>query len=254
MRTIVVKVGSSTLTHAGGALNYRNLDRLSRVICDIAGGGTRVVLVSSGAQAAGVGVLGLEGKPDELRLRQACASVGQVVLMYTYEKMFGEYGRRIGQILLNRGDVDIAAHRANLENTFEALFEYCAVPIVNENDSVTTDELIIGDNDTLSAIVAELVRADTLILLSDVDGLYDTDPHRNANAKLIPVVRDVADVAHCTGGAGTSRGTGGMATKLSAAAFCMAHGIDTVIACGEDPTVLYDIIEGKSAGTLFTCK
>ena len=251
IETLVVKVGSSTLTHENGKLNFRNMERLSQVLCDIANSGVRVVLVSSGAQAAGMGTLGLSEKPQELRMRQAAAAVGQVALMYTYEKFFGEYGRSIGQILLNRGDVADANHRANLFNTFAALLESGVVPIVNENDSVTTDELIIGDNDTLSAVVAELVDADALVLLTDIDGLYTANPKTDPAARLIPVVADIDAVEHLAGGAGSNRGTGGMMTKLSAARIACAAGIDTIVAAGADPAVLYDVVEGKPAGTLF---
>ena len=254
IETLVVKVGSSTLTHENGKLNFRNMEMLSRVLCDIANSGVRVVLVSSGAQAAGVGELGLSEKPTELRMKQAAAAVGQVALMYTYDKLFGEYGRGIGQILLNRGDVDNDSHRANLVSTFGALLESGIVPIVNENDSVTTDELIIGDNDTLSAVVAELVGADALVLLTDIEGLFTANPKDDPSARLIPVVADIAAVENLAGGAGSNRGTGGMATKLAAARIACSSGIDTIIASGADPSVLYDVVAGKPVGTLFVAQ
>jgi len=251
---MVVKVGSSTLAHENGNLNLRNMERLCRVLGDIKNTGTEVILVSSGAQAAGMGTLGLAEKPKELRLKQATAAVGQVSLMYTYDKLFGEYGCKIGQILLDRGDIDDEYHRQNLLNTFEALFEYGAVPIVNENDSVATEELGIGENDGLSAIVATLVHADILILLSDVNGLFYDDPHENPDARAIPVISDIDAVAHLAGGAGSNLGTGGMATKLSAAKVATTSGIDTVIIDGSDPSALYDILDGKPVGTLFVAK
>ena len=251
INTLVVKVGSSTLTHENGKLNFRNMELISRVICDIANTGVRVVLVSSGAQAAGMGALGLADKPTEVKMKQAAAAVGQVALMYTYDKLFSEYGRSIGQILLNRADVDNSAHRANLVSTFEALLELGVVPIVNENDSVTIDELIIGDNDTLSAVVAELVRADALVMLTDIGGLYTANPHTDPSARLIPVVADIDAVENLAGGAGSNRGTGGMATKLAAARLACAQGIDTIVASGADPSVLYDVVEGRPVGTLF---
>jgi len=254
IETLVVKVGSSTLTHENGKLNFRNMEQLSRVLCDIANEGVRVVLVSSGAQAAGMGELGLSEKPTEVRMKQAAAAVGQVALMYIYDKFFGEYGRGIGQILLNRGDVDNESHRANLVSTFEALLECGIVPIVNENDSVTTDELIIGDNDTLSAVVAELVNADALVLLTDIEGLFTANPKTDPTARLIPVVADIDAVEDLAGGAGSNRGTGGMMTKLSAARIACSHGIDTIIASGADPSVLYDVVAGKPVGTLFIAR
>ena len=178
---------------------------------------SEVILVSSGAQAAGLGRLGLREKPSEMRLKQATAAVGQGALMYIYEKFFGEYGYPVGQILLNRDDVEIETRRQNLLNTFTALYEYGAVPIVNENDSTAVEEIIIGENDTLSAIVACLVNADLLVILSDIDGLYDADPHANPDAKRIPLVENIDAVDAEIGGAGSNRGTGGMTTKFQAA-------------------------------------
>jgi glutamate 5-kinase len=248
---IVVKVGSSTLTHDGGKLNLQNFEKLTRVLSDIVNSGVEVILVSSGAIAAGMGKLGLKERPRELRLEQATAAVGQVALMYIYEKLFGEYGHSVGQILLSREDVDKENRRGNLVNTFSALLELGVVPVVNENDSVNVDEIIIGENDTLSAIVAELTNADILVLLTDIDGLYDADPHKNADAKLIPVVTDIEAVEVLAGGTGTSRGKGGMQTKLHAAKIAAGHGIDTVVANGADPSVLYSVVEGKLVGTLF---
>ncbi len=248
---IVVKVGSSTLTHENGKLNLANMEKLVRVLSDIMNSGSKVVLVSSGAQAAGFGRLGFKEKPKELRLKQAVASVGQGVLMYTYEKFFGEYGHTVGQILLNRKDVDNESRRQNLLNTFNALIDLGVVPIVNENDSVTVDEIIIGDNDNLSATVACLIDADLLIMLTDMDGLYDCDPRSHPDAKLIPLVTDIKNLCADTGGSGTKLGTGGMATKIQAAEIATACGIDTVVARGDSPELLYEIMKGNHVGTLF---
>lgn len=250
-KKVVIKVGSSTLTHENGKLNLANMDRLVRVLSDVMNSGIEVILVSSGAQAAGLGRLGLKEKPKELRLKQATASVGQGVLMYIYEKFFAEYGHTVGQILLNRKDVDNESRRQNLLNTFTALAEFGVVPIVNENDSVTVDEIIIGDNDNLSATVACLTGADLLVLLTDIDGLYDADPRQNPNAKLIPLVTDIDNLCAEVGGSGTKRGTGGMATKIQAAKIATSCGIDTIVARGDKPDLLYNIIRGEVAGTLF---
>ncbi|MGI6576794.1 MAG: glutamate 5-kinase [Eubacteriales bacterium] len=254
IKRLVVKVGSSTLTHESGKLNLRNLERIARVLSDIMNGGIEVILVSSGAQAAGFGRLGLREKPKELRLKQATASVGQGALMYIYEKYFGEYGYPVGQILLNRWDVEEESRRHNLLNTFEALIEYGAVPIVNENDSVAVEEILIGDNDTLSSTVACLVGADLLVILSDIDGLYDCDPHINPEARLIDRVEDIDSLEASVGGAGSNRGTGGMVTKLQAARMAVSCGVDTIVTRGDTPELLYDILDGKSVGTLFMAK
>lgn len=251
IKRLVVKVGSSTLTHSSGKLNLKNLDRLSRVLSDIMNSGVEVILVSSGAQAAGLGKLGLREKPHEMRHKQATAAIGQGALMYIYEKFFNEYGYNVGQILLNREDVEIEHRRLNLLNTFNALFEYGAVPIVNENDSVAVEEIIIGENDKLSAVVACLVDADLLVILSDIDGLYDSDPHVDPSAKLIPLVEDIDSIDAEIGGAGSNRGTGGMVTKLQAAKIAASCGVSTIVARGDTPELLYDIMAGKPVGTLF---
>jgi glutamate 5-kinase len=254
IKRLVVKVGSSTLTHPSGKLNLRNLDRLSKVLSDIMNSGVEVILVSSGAQAAGLGKLGLREKPQEMRHKQATAAIGQGALMYIYEKFFGEYGYSVGQILLNREDVEIEHRRLNLLNTFNALFEYGAVPIVNENDSVAVEEIIIGENDKLSAVVACLVGADLLVILSDIEGLYESDPHVNPSAKLIPLVEDIDAIDAEIGGAGSNRGTGGMTTKLQAAKLATSCGVHTIVARGDTPELLYDIMEGKTVGTLFKAR
>ena len=256
---LVVKVGTSTLTHENGSLNLRGMGRLARVLCDVKNGGREVVLVSSGAIAAGVSKLGLSRRPSSLPQKQAAAAIGQCNLMHLYEKMFGEYNHSVGQILLTRTDILSPEHRRNLENTFNALLDWGVVPVVNENDSVCSDEIehgaqrLFGDNDALSAAVAGLVRADLLVLLTDIDAVYDADPRENPRAKPIPLVREVdEELLLKGGGAGSARGTGGMRTKLLAAKEAMAAGIDMAVAHGGKPEVIYDLLEGKPVGTLFT--
>lgn len=255
---LVVKVGTSTLTRENGSMNLRAIDRLAMVLADLRGQGHQVVLVSSGAIGVGVGRLGLGGRPAELRMKQAAAAVGQCELMHIYDKLFGEYGATVAQILLTDEDVEEPRRASHLENTFEALLELGCIPVVNENDSVSSAEIetgqarILGDNDTLSAIVARLCRADLLVLLSDIDGLYDSDPHQNPDAKPIARVTAVdARLRALAGGAGTARGTGGMQTKLDAAAIAMAAGVEMVIANGCTPEKLFDIVAGQPVGTRF---
>jgi glutamate 5-kinase len=259
-KRIVVKVGTSTLCHGGKGMNFRNIDMLARTLSDLSHEGHEVILVSSGAIGAGCGKLRLKERPVDLRLKQAVAAVGQCELMHIYDKFFGEYGVTVGQILLTRDDVEYPNVRQNLLGTFESLLGLGVIPVVNENDSVCIEEIenehqIFGDNDTLSAVVAELVSADLLVLLSDIDGLFDSDPKKNGSARLIPVVEKIdGSVAALAGGAGSSFGTGGMATKLSAASIATKAGIDMVITNGENPRSLYDIIKGESVGTLFKSK
>ncbi len=257
-RRIVVKVGTSTITHSTSLLNLQRLDALARAMTDLRNAGNELILVSSGAIAVGVGAMGLEKRPDELRFKQAAAAVGQCRLMHIYDKLFGEYGQQVSQILLSRPDVEEPERRHNLISTFEALIEWGVLPVVNENDSVSPEEIeqthtrMFGDNDTLSAIVARLVRADLLVLLTDIDGLYDSDPRSNKSAKLISEVSEITDeLLRASGGAGSARGTGGMLTKLSAAGIALEAGFDMVIARGDRPELLYDIADGKPVGTLF---
>ena len=200
--------------------------------------------MTSGAIGVGVGKLGLRERPDDTPGRQAAATVGQCELMFMYDKLFGEYGHTVGQLLITRGDIENDCRKTNLVNTFEKLFAYGAIPIVNENDSVAVEEIVFGDNDSLSAIVARLVHADALIILSDIDGLYDSDPHKDADARLIPVVD----------GSGTQRGTGGMVTKLHAAELATEAGIDTIVMNGDAPQDLYKILEGRQIGTFFKAR
>ncbi|MCI8475384.1 MAG: glutamate 5-kinase [Oscillospiraceae bacterium] len=257
-RRLVVKVGTSTLLRQGGGVNLREMDALARVLSDLKNMGYEVILVSSGAIGVGAGKLGLRQRPAELRFKQATAAVGQCELMHLYDKLFGEYGQTVAQILLTDEDVDHPARVEHLSGTFEALLEMGCIPVVNENDSVSASEIetgqrkVLGDNDTLSAIVAGLCKADLLVLLTDIDGLFDTDPRKDPNAKLIHRVEAITpEIEALGGGGGTQWGTGGMATKLTAAKRAMAHGIDMVIANSCDLNALYDIVEGKDVGTRF---
>lgn len=253
-KRIVVKVGTSTLTYDNGKRNIKVVDTLARVLSDLHNRGKEIILVSSGAIGIAVGKLGLPGKPKETSKRQAIAAVGQCELMYLYDKMFSEYSNTVAQVLVTRDDIVIPRRKRNIQNTICTLMEMGIIPIVNENDTVSTDEIEIGDNDILSAVVADLVDADLLVLFSDIDGLYDADPHISGEAKVIPVVFDINKVRAIAGGAGTSRGTGGMVTKLNAAEVASEAGIHMIIANGKDIFKLYDILEGKPVGTLFVSK
>lgn len=251
---IVVKVGTSTLTYATGRMNLKRIDRLAMILSDLRNKGKEIILVSSGAQGIALGKLGLSEKPKDISGKQAIAAVGQCELMYLYDKLFSCYNNMVAQILLTRDDIAIPRRKRNIQNTIASLLKMGIIPIVNENDTVSYDEIEIGDNDTLSAVVAEMVDADLLILFSDIDGLYDDDPHKNKNAKLVPVVHDIDAVKSAAGGAGTSRGTGGMVTKLEAAERAVNAGIHMIIANGDNMDALYDILDGKAVGTLFVSK
>ena len=252
---IVVKVGTSTLTHETGKTNIRRMAQLCAVLADLHNAGRDVVLVTSGAIGVGVGKLGLREKPQDIPGRQAAACVGQTELMFMYDKFFSEYGQKIGQLLVTKSDFENEERRANLFNAFGQLFAYGAIPIVNENDSVATEEIVYGDNDSLSAIVAVLTDADLLVILTDTDGLFDQNPHENPNANLIPVVETITpETEALCGGAGTARGTGGMLTKLHAAQTATKHGIPVVVMNGKDPQALYRLLDGESIGTLFLGK
>ena len=253
---IVVKVGTSTLAHATGRLNIRHVEGLVKVLSDLKNAGHEMILVSSGAIGMGVGKLNLPGRPADMPTKQAAAAVGQCELMYTYDKLFSQYNHTVAQILLAGGDVSDPHRRTNVQNTLTRLLELGALPIINENDAVSTDEIgvvsTIGENDTLSAIVAQLVEADLLVLLSDIEGLYTADPRKDPAARLIPTVEAVTpEIEALAGGAGSGLGTGGMATKLKAAKLVAAKGCDMVITNGEHPERLYDIVEGKAVGTRF---
>lgn len=251
---IVVKVGTSTLTYETGKMNLKRIDRLARVLSDLHNQGKEIVLVSSGAIGIAVGKLGLEGRPKETKQVQALAAVGQCELMFLYDKLFSEYNNTVAQILLTKDDIVIPRRKRNMQNTFYTLFEMGIIPVVNENDTVSTEEIEIGDNDTLSAVVATLVDADLLVLFSDIDGLYDSDPRNNPDAKLLDMVYDIDKVKMAAGGAGSNRGTGGMITKLSAAEHATEAGIHMVITNGNNIDGLYDILDGKQVGTLFVSK
>lgn len=249
---IVVKIGTSTLAYSTGHLNIRRVEEICKVISDIKNAGNEVILVSSGAIGMGVGKLGLSVRPKDIPTKQAAAAVGQCELMYIYDKLFGEYNHTVGQLLITGADVENEQRHENFSNTLNRLLEMGAIPVINENDTIATEEIVIGDNDTLAAIVAKSVSADLLILLSDIEGLYTADPHKNPDAKLIPVVTEInADVYALAGGIGSSLGTGGMKTKLDAAAICLGCGCDMVITNGDTPVNLYDIVEGKAVGTRF---
>ena len=252
---IVVKVGTSTLAHASGRLNIRHAEELCKVLSDLKNAEHEVILVSSGAIGMGMGKLSLAKRPTDIPTKQAAAAVGQCELMYTYDKLFSEYDHTVAQLLLTGSDFKNEERHDNFRNTIVRLLELGALPIINENDTVATEEIKVGDNDTLSALVATSVSADLLILLSDIDGLYTADPHKDKNAKLLAAVHEITPEIMALGGASdSSLGTGGMATKLGAAKMCMESGCDMVIANGAAPTTLYDIVEGKSVGTRFYAK
>lgn len=252
---IVVKVGSSTLTHETGKLNYHRIERLAMEIADLANQGKEMVLVSSGAVSAGMGPLGLSARPKTIREKQAVAAVGQGVLMHTYEKMFREYGQNVGQVLLTRMDAQDRKKFMNSRNTLLTMLQMGVIPIINENDVVAIDEFKIGDNDTLSAMVSNFIEADLLIILSDVDGLYTANPQTHPEARIIPVVTEVdKHVYDIAGGAGSSIGTGGMYTKIQAASIATSSGVDMVIASGSEDGVLRRICQGEDVGTWFTAK
>ena len=251
-KILVVKVGTSTLTYETGKLNIRRLMKLCSVLSDISNSGVDVVLVTSGAIGVGTGKLGLPVKPEDVPGRQAAATVGQCELMFMYDKFFGEYGKKVGQLLVTKSDFEDVERSENLQNTFRRLFDYGAIPIVNENDSVATDEIVFGDNDSLSATVAKLVEADGLIILTDTDGLFDANPNENEDARLISVVDSITqDIIDLCGGAGTELGTGGMITKVRAAQAAVSAGIPTVVMNGSSPQDIYKIMDGRQFGTLF---
>lgn len=249
---IVVKVGTSTLAHKTGNLNIRRVESLCKVLSDLKNSGHEIILVSSGAVGMGVGKLCLSKRPEDIPTRQAAAAVGQCELMYTYDKLFSEYNHTVAQILLVGLDIENETRRHNFKNTLSRLLEMNVLPIINENDSVSTDEIVIGDNDTLSSIVASTIDADLLVLLSDIDGLYTADPRCSEDAKFIEVVEEITpEIFALAGGKGSTLGTGGMSTKIKAAKNVNEHGIDMVIANGSNPEILYDIAEGKNVGTKF---
>ncbi len=252
MMRIVIKIGTSTLTHKTGQLNIRRTQDLCRVIGDLKNAGHEIILVSSGAISMGVGKLSLKERPNDIPTKQAAAAVGQSELMYTYDRLFSEYHHTVAQILLTGEDFGHSDRLENFRNTLLKLLELGALPIINENDTVSTDEIRVGDNDTLSAVVATNADADLLILLSDIDGLYTSDPRTNPGATLIQKVYEISeDIISIAGESGTTLGTGGMKTKINAARICMDHGVDMAILNGSNPELLYDLLDGKAIGTYF---
>ncbi len=251
----VIKIGTSTLAHSGGHLNIRRMETLCKVISDLKNAGHEIIMVSSGAIGMGVGKLSLKSRPSDIPTKQAAAAVGQCELMYTYDKLFSEYRHTVAQILLTGDDLNHDDRRQNFENTLSRLLELDAIPIINENDTIATNEIVIGDNDTLGAIVAVSGKADCLVILSDIDGLCTADPHKDPNAALINTVESITpEIIALAGGKGSDLGTGGMATKLHAAQITTEQGIDTVILNGSDPEILYELFEGKQVGTRFLGK
>lgn len=253
---IVVKVGTSTLAHPTGRLNIQRMEKLCKVLSDLKNMGHEIILVSSGAIAMGFGKLNLSERPKDVPTKQASAAVGQCELMYIYDKLFTEYNHTVAQLLITAPDIEEGGVRKqNFHNTLARLLELGALPVINENDTISTEEFGIGDNDTLSAIVAVTIQADLLILLSDIDGLFDGDPRKNPDAKLIDTVEKIDEhIISLGGGSGTNLGTGGMATKLRAAQMATAAGCEMVIANGQSPEVLYDVAAGKRVGTRFLAK
>ncbi|MBW9149843.1 glutamate 5-kinase [Clostridium sp. CM028] len=249
---IVVKVGTSTLTHSTGLLNFKRIENLIRQLADIHNQGIQVVLVTSGAIGAGMGKLGFTVRPETIPEKQAAAAVGQGILIHMYEKFFSEYGKTIAQILLTKEDIVDNTRYLNAHNTFLTLLSQGVIPVVNENDAVIVDEIMFGDNDTLSAMVTSLIGADLLIILSDIDGLYDSNPRTNSDAKIIYNVSEITDeIKESAEGVGSNLGTGGMATKIKAAEIVVAANASMIIAEGSEPNIINDILEGRDVGTLF---
>ena len=252
---IVVKIGTSTLAHATGRLNIRHMEELVKVISDLKNTGHEIVLVSSGAIGMGVGKLMLKERPSDMPSKQAAAAVGQCELMYTYDRYFTKYGHTVAQILVTGEDLEDPERRSNFENTLYRLLELDALPIVNENDTVATREIAVGDNDTLAAIVGAACKADLVVLLSDIEGLYTADPHKDPSAKLIPEVREITpEIEALASGKGSALATGGMETKLRAAKMVTSAGADLIIAQGAHPENLYRILDGEPVGTRFRAK
>ncbi len=257
-KRIVVKVGTSTLTHESGKPNIRCIERLCRVLADLSNSGRDIVLVTSGAVGMGVGRLGLSERPSDTAGRQAMAAVGQCELMAMYDKFFLEYGKNCAQVLITGDIVDHESQLQHLRNCIDKLLELSIIPVINENDAVSVDELEghnFGDNDNLSSVVARMINADALIMMTDIDGLYDHDPHKFTEAVRIPVVLEINDsIKALAGGTGSKRGTGGMATKLAAAERATAEGVDAYIVAGDSPEILYDLTDGKQVGTHFVAR
>ena len=252
---ITVKVGTSTLTHKTGRLNIRRVEELCKVLSDVKNAGHDIVLVSSGAIGMGVGKLNMADKPQDMPTKQAAAALGQCELMYVYDNLFQEYNHTVGQILITGEDLADSVRHENFTNTLNRLLELGALPIINENDTIATSEIAVGDNDTLGALVAASVKSDLFIVLTDIDGLYTADPRRDPNAQLISEVTEITEeMLQGAGGQGSSLGTGGMATKLSAAKIAMDAGVDMIIVNGASPEIIYDAVDGRSVGTRFIAK
>ncbi len=250
---IVIKVGTSTLTHQSGNLNIKRMEDFCKILADLKNAGHEIILVSSGAIAMGVGKLPITKKPDDIPGKQACAAVGQCELMYTYDKLFGEYNHTVAQLLMTASDFQKEKRLRNFINTMERLLDLGVLPIINENDTISVDEIKIGDNDTMGAIVAANCQAELLIILTDIDGLYTADPRENPDARLVPVVEKITpELEAAAGGSGTARGTGGMVTKIKAAKIATQAGMNTVIINGDRPQALYDVVNGNPfTGTTF---
>ena len=254
-KRVVVKVGTSTLTHSTGLLNIRRVEELVRVLSDLKNAGNEVILVTSGAIGVGAGKLGMTKRPSDMPTKQACAALGQSELMYVYDKCFSEYNHNVAQVLLTRDIIENSQRKENVTNTLSRLLSLSVIPVINENDTVSTEEIEFGDNDTLSAIVASIVNADLLMILSDIDGLYDSDPHKNPDAKRIPRVYALDDsIMALAGSKGSEFGTGGMATKLHAAQICMESKIPMIIMNGSRPVEMYRLFDGEEIGTLFAAE
>ncbi len=249
---IVIKLGTSTLAHKTGLLNIKRVEKLCKVISDLKNAGNEIILVSSGAIGMGLGKIGIKKRPDDIPTKQAAAAIGQCELMYTYDKLFSEYNHTVAQILMTGAYVALEDYGKNLNNTLFRLLELGVIPIINENDTVTTDEIIIGDNDTLGATIANTVNADLLIILSDIDGLYTGDPNNDPSAKRIDAVDTITkDIENLASSRGSVLGTGGMVTKINAAKMVNENGIDMVVANGSNPEILYDILNGGGICTRF---
>lgn len=251
----VVKVGTSTLTYENGKINYRRIEQLCKVLCDLHNSGEDILLVSSGAIGVGMGKTGLSRRPSETKKKQALAAIGQCELMFMYDKMFGEYNHNVAQILLTADTVETNSKRENVYNTIDSLLEMDIIPIINENDTVAIDELDgnnFGDNDMLSAIVSRIVAADRLVILTDIDGLYDSNPRTNPDAQKIDIVTKITkDITEMAAGSGSNRGTGGMITKLFAADYATKRGIEVHVINGQNPNLLYQVFDGECPGTVF---
>ncbi len=252
---ITVKVGTSTLTHKTGRLNIRRVEELCKVLSDVKNAGHEIVLVSSGAIGMGVGKLNMAERPKDMPTKQAAAAVGQCELMYVYDKLFQEHNHTVAQILITGEDLADQTRHDNFTNTLMRLLELGALPIINENDTIATSEIAVGDNDTLGALVAASVESDLFVVLTDIDGLYTSDPRHDERAEFIREVREITEeMLDGAGGGGTELATGGMATKLSAAKIAMDAGVDMIIVNGQNPAVIYDAVDGKPVGTRFIAK